>query len=69
MGPIGGHPALVLARIHRSAWNRYSRKLNFAFHDFYEVRIERILGSSLAGSCINPPLIAARMASKPLRGA
>jgi hypothetical protein len=40
-------PALTL--IHPSAWNRYSRKLNFAFHDFCELRITRILGSPFAG--------------------
>jgi hypothetical protein len=30
----------VFALIHRSAWNRYSRKLNFAFREFLEVRKE-----------------------------
>jgi hypothetical protein len=43
MGPIGGHPALVLALIHRSAWNKNSA--NFAITEFYEVRILGILGS------------------------
>src|SRR5215207_4424882 len=37
---------LLLPLIHRSAWNRNSP--NFAFGAFYEVRIHRILGSSLS---------------------
>jgi hypothetical protein len=33
---------LLLALIHRSAWNRNSPKLNFAFTEFSEVRIASV---------------------------
>src|SRR5215217_3539248 len=36
--PLGSAPALLLALIHRSAWNGDSRKLDFHFTELQEVR-------------------------------
>src|SRR5215208_2570570 len=46
-------PALLIAPIHRSAWNRNSA--NFAFREFCELRLLGILGSSYPPSCIASP--------------
>jgi DNA modification methylase len=43
---IAGNSFLSLALIHRSAWNRYSRKLDFHFTEFLEAGQEFIGNSS-----------------------
>jgi hypothetical protein len=44
--PLQQLRARAVVPIHPNAWNRYSRKLNFAFHDFCELRPNGVLGSS-----------------------